>query len=220
MKDMSIRELLSQLWHSDWSEGKDATPWDCTFQAGEERDIEWARFRALGTTRKTWYRSYVSSWVGVHGPTFSFPSINLNLSSLQTQLINPSEPFHIPSYARILTSAPMWVTAYVMGGFDFHKIKPMPKFLADYISGPSEQEEDDDISDGSSTVFEDAVENVVPSREAQPDRGSPPYDVPKYLLPEDKYFANDGVVPLVSQWHPGHCEYVFSVSHSSHCFPR
>lgn len=66
MKDMSIFQLARQLWRSDWSEGKDATPWDCTFEAGELRDDEFARFREMGMGTKTWYRSYATTYVSRH----------------------------------------------------------------------------------------------------------------------------------------------------------
>ena len=134
---------------------------------------------------------------------------SLNSSSLQTHPLNPGEPYHIPSFSRIFTAAPMWVTSYVMGGFDFHKIKPMPKFLANCLAERSEEECEDDISDGGSVVFEDS--DMLPASELPFDHRSSADDASKYQLPSDGYFANDGVVPLVSQFHPGDCEYVLPV---------
>jgi len=73
MRDMSIWGLMKQLYQSDWAETKDATPWDCTFAAGECRDDEFARFRKRGMgTAKTWYRSYCMSYVSIF-IVFSFP---------------------------------------------------------------------------------------------------------------------------------------------------
>ena len=66
MKDISPLHFLKQLWKSDWSEGRDAIPWDCTFEASEERDEEWERSIALqGSRSRTWFRSYVSNFVSI-----------------------------------------------------------------------------------------------------------------------------------------------------------
>jgi hypothetical protein len=223
MKDMSFPGFLRQLWCSDWAEGKDAIPWDCTFQAGEDRDLEWERFRGGGG--RTWYRSYVNSWVSVHAP----PSIRSlkNLLSLQTELSNPQEPFHTP---KRFAATPMWLLSWIMGGFDFHKIKPLPKFLADRLSRSSEEEVDDYLSEdfntlddpeggilvSSETLSETSSEtSFETSSETASEQDTLADGDPKPVL-EEKHFANDGMVPFFSQWHPGDCEYVFSVPRSAH----
>ena len=59
-RDASFRDFLEQLWKSDWSESRDATPYDVTFQAGEEREA--AGEGMVNPT--TWYRSYCATLVG------------------------------------------------------------------------------------------------------------------------------------------------------------
>lgn len=65
MFDISPFELVKQLYHSDWAQSKDATPWDCSFAAGEGRDEEFNRFRRSSMGSRTWYRSYCMSYVSI-----------------------------------------------------------------------------------------------------------------------------------------------------------
>src|SRR5258708_20795505 len=66
MKEISPFQFFKQMWKSDWSEGRDAIPWDCTFEASDERDEEWTRGIVLqGSRGKTWFRSYLSNFVGI-----------------------------------------------------------------------------------------------------------------------------------------------------------
>ncbi|KAF8316034.1 hypothetical protein DL93DRAFT_2154854 [Clavulina sp. PMI_390] len=106
-------ELIRQLIHSDWSESKDATPWDTTFTASEERDEEYYRFRAKqtegGREGKTWYRAYVMSY---------------------TERSDPTEPYHGPRSSGFLTSPFFWWTSMRTGQFDFNSLPNLPKFLS------------------------------------------------------------------------------------------
>jgi hypothetical protein len=57
--ETTFRSLLKQLCRSDWAEGRDAAPFDVTFEAAEERE-------ALGeglSNAGTFYRSYVACMV-------------------------------------------------------------------------------------------------------------------------------------------------------------
>lgn len=60
-QELTFAAFLSQLRKSDWAESRDALPFDCTFQAAEERELEegWE----LG--KRTWYRSYATSMVSI-----------------------------------------------------------------------------------------------------------------------------------------------------------
>ena len=58
-RDASFGEFLSQLRKSDWSESRDATPFDATFQAAEEREIA----REGAPNARTYYRSYCATLV-------------------------------------------------------------------------------------------------------------------------------------------------------------
>ena len=58
-RDVSLRSLLGQLWKSDWAESRDATPFDATFQAAEEREDA-----GEGAPHpRTYYRSYCATLV-------------------------------------------------------------------------------------------------------------------------------------------------------------
>ncbi|KAF8323288.1 hypothetical protein DL93DRAFT_2151564 [Clavulina sp. PMI_390] len=110
---ISPLELLRQLYHSDWSESKDATPWDTTFTASEERDEDYQRFRAKqtlgGREGRTWYRAYAMSY---------------------TDRSDTAEPYHAPRNSRFLTSPFFWWTAMKTGQFDFSSLPTLPKFLS------------------------------------------------------------------------------------------
>lgn len=57
--DLSFLDLLKQLWHSDWAQSKDATPYDVTFEAVDEReDIGEGKVHP-----KTFYRSHAAYMV-------------------------------------------------------------------------------------------------------------------------------------------------------------
>ena len=58
----TFMEFLRQLWRSDWAEGKDATPYDVTFEAAETRE-------SMGEgmcNPNTFYTSYAAYMVGRH----------------------------------------------------------------------------------------------------------------------------------------------------------
>lgn len=57
--ESTFSSFLRQLWHSDWAEGRDATPFDVTFQAAEERE---AKLEGAVNPR-TYYQSYAATMV-------------------------------------------------------------------------------------------------------------------------------------------------------------
>lgn len=109
-----VRELLKQLWKSDWAEGRDCAPWECTFA---ERELDrwedgWGLEHSHAKTRtgKTWYRSYAG------GMTLLDPSTG------------PGGPaFHRPETYWSLS--PLTFTSHLIGRFDYSKLSPLPSFV-------------------------------------------------------------------------------------------
>lgn len=58
-KELPFVDWLRHLWSSDWAESRDATPFDVTFEAADERESN-----AEGCVHpRTYYRSHVASMV-------------------------------------------------------------------------------------------------------------------------------------------------------------
>ena len=54
--ESSFASFLCHLWRSDWAEGRDATPFDVTFEAADEREANYE-----GTCHpRTFYTSYAA----------------------------------------------------------------------------------------------------------------------------------------------------------------
>ncbi|KAJ7596657.1 alpha/beta-hydrolase [Mycena floridula] len=148
--DSSWRDLLKQLWKSDWAESRDAAPYDVTFEAVDERE-------SLGECKPhptTFYRSHVAC---------------------MTRQISSEHHRHIPSVLHGLTSPIMYFSARLVGSFDFSTLHPPPSFI------PLSQSHD--IEKGSVS----GNSNILQAQLGE------------------EYWANDGVVPLFSQWHPNRC---------------
>jgi hypothetical protein len=65
-RDIPFTSLLKQLWKSDWAESRDATPFDVTFQAADERESN-----AEGTVDpETFYQSHVALMVKNYSSSF------------------------------------------------------------------------------------------------------------------------------------------------------
>ncbi|KAF8330408.1 uncharacterized protein EI90DRAFT_3060651 [Cantharellus anzutake] len=212
MSEISPVEFLKQLWKSDWSGGKDCIPWDCTFEAAEERDEEYLRTGAsLG---KTWYRSYVTTF---------------------TNRADPVEPYHVPFLRRIASSPPMWLSAFITGGYDFSTIRPVPSFLRRTKPSSSEfpcsppSPSGSSISSAYDSETESEYFSVDEDSDAETVTGDTPFPTSlamERILDEDEateggelknpfelgeaYYSNDGVAPVFSLWHPGSCS-------SEHC---
>ena len=61
-KELPFIDWLRQLWSSDWARSRDATPFDVTFEAADERESS-----TEGHVHpRTYYRSHVASMVGLH----------------------------------------------------------------------------------------------------------------------------------------------------------
>jgi len=85
---------------------------------------------------------------------------------------------HEPSLGHILT-LPLYLTSRIMGSFDFCRIRPVPSFLDNTVRSPA-------------IAMTPEGESYVSSRAHH-----------EQLCQE--YWANDGIVPVFSQWHPLSC---------------
>lgn len=104
-REASFASFLRQtFWRSDWGEGKDATPYDATFSAMDERESE----NEGAVHPGTFYRSYAASMTR---PTQS----------------NGPTSHHRPPIGQALY--PFFLTSKAMGVFDFSALKPVPSFM-------------------------------------------------------------------------------------------
>jgi len=167
--ESSWTNLLKQLWKSDWAQSRDATPYDVTFEAADERE-------SIGEGKvnpNTFYRSHVAC---------------------TTQQISDSDRRHAPSLLQI-TSPVMYFTARAVGMFDYSTLQPPPSFIPAAVI-PS-----------ASTNDHDAERCVIRADPAVVQRNL-----------GEEYWANDGVVPIFSQWHPQPCRSTNCI-HLSQCKP-
>ncbi|KAL5533939.1 hypothetical protein ACEPAG_399 [Sanghuangporus baumii] len=161
-QECSFISFLRHLWQSDWAEGRDATPFDVTFEAADERDANGEGH----CNPNTYYTSYtafftnrVSSENGKHSP--------------------PLTNIRIP---------PLYFSARSIGSFDFESLVPQPSFV------PDRRTPLDDFA---------LVKPGVLRRASQVEDLS------------EHYWANDGVVPVFSQWHPRECAETRCIHHES-----
>ncbi|KAF9270020.1 alpha/beta-hydrolase [Marasmius fiardii PR-910] len=143
--DISFLSFLKQLWRSDWAESRDATPYDVTFAAADEREAE--------MEGKTWSQTFYRS--------FSGAMTHKNSESNQ----------HLPTFG--FGPIPLYFTSRAIGTFDFSQIEPPPSFL----------------------------KQCSPTSSRDLERG----EAKEYESLSEQYYANDGVVPVFSQWHPYSC---------------
>ncbi|KAF7337437.1 hypothetical protein MSAN_02216400 [Mycena sanguinolenta] len=132
--------MQTALWKSDWAESRDATPFDVTFQAADERESD-----GEGVIEpETFYQSHVA---------------------VMTRQYSKSSRMQMPTLNHI-TSPMMYICARLMGKFDYSILRPSPSF---------HQLDDCVFTTGSETSM------------------------------GEEYWANDGVVPIFSRWHPLPC---------------
>ncbi|KAF7979393.1 hypothetical protein HWV62_42494 [Athelia sp. TMB] len=102
-RDMSLRGLVGQLVRSEWGASRDAAPFDVTFAASDERDC---KMEGL-VNEKTYYRSFVAS---------------------MTRKSGKDTNHHVPTINSLLLP-PFYLSARLMGAFDFISLSPAPSFL-------------------------------------------------------------------------------------------
>ncbi|KAI0784978.1 alpha/beta-hydrolase [Abortiporus biennis] len=137
MRHSSFMSFVKHLWHSEWAEGRDATPFDVTFGAADERE---ETMEGL-LNPATFYRSYAASITKPHAST--------------------------ASSSNSIYAVPLYLASLAMNSFDFSSIYPTPSFLS---------------------------ENQTTNKHPQNSHST-----------HDSWYANDGVVPVFSQWHPFSC---------------
>ncbi|KAJ7751269.1 alpha/beta-hydrolase [Mycena maculata] len=142
-RDVSVVSLLKQLWRSDWAEGRDATPFDVTFQAADERESS----EEGDPDPETFYQSHVA-WM--------------------TRKRRHFESYHTPSIYHV-ASPLMYISSRFIGIFNYSTLRPFPSFF------PQE------------------------STRCDPSVADSAFDM------GEEYWANDGIVPIFSQWHPHSC---------------
>ncbi|KAF8330370.1 uncharacterized protein EI90DRAFT_3016812 [Cantharellus anzutake] len=195
-----FNELWEQIQRSSWTESKDTASWDSTFQAAEESSqLFW--LNAKKNPSRTWFRSYAASMT--------------ERESLDT-------PFHTPNISKFFPTPALYFSARLIGRFDFSSISPTPAFLFPPSSDPpppstryftpastpylsplrsstlillsdSDEDDDDDELGYTSGPLSSSVPNAL----------------------SEKYYSNDGIVPLFSQWHPGECSTSRCIHHST-----
>lgn len=119
--ETSFLNFLRQLWKSDWAASRDATPFDATFEAADERDDNLEGI----VNPNTYYRSYVASMVS--DPSVQDMETILNRISSQTTKRTENN-HHAPSIEHLVT-LPVYLCARIMGTFDFSVLRPIPSFL-------------------------------------------------------------------------------------------
>jgi len=98
-RDASITAFWKQLWKSDWAESRDATPFDATFQAADEREANGEG----GPNPSTHYRSYVARLMDApqqRCPIPSFTDYVMTLSSTAMKSFKFQSIYPIPTFLR------------------------------------------------------------------------------------------------------------------------
>lgn len=146
----SVLTLFRQLWKRDWAESRDATPFDVTFEAADEREANGEGVLCP----QTYYRSHVACMT-------------------EREPAGSGNDLHVPSCKDAFTYA-LYLSSGVMGQFDFSTLRPAPSFAIASSHGR------DDVEQAGERAQELAL--------------------------GEEYWANDGVVPIFSQWHPLPCQ--------------
>ncbi|EJD03643.1 alpha/beta-hydrolase [Fomitiporia mediterranea MF3/22] len=223
--ESSFKEFLHHLWRSDWAEGRDATPFDCTFDAADERD---ATDKEGVCNPRTYYTSFTALFVSrekllctIKEDTHAILTLfSLNKYS-QTKRISSDGPKHSPHLSNILFP-PLYLGARAIGTFDFSALKPPPSFLRARVP---------QLNSLSPIPLSMSSKSQLPSRIAiSRVRISPKPDVEEAAKTQqnlidgtglsEHYWANDGVVPVFSQWHPRECTATKCIHHEASLSPR
>ncbi|KAF8585825.1 alpha/beta-hydrolase [Ramaria rubella] len=168
----SFSEFLRQMWRSNWAEGRDAAPYDCTFSAADERESRGEGLNNPGT----WYQSHVS--------------ISRRDSSGKLERSSPDLSF---------IYSPFYFPARNASHFNFLTIRPSPSWLRPYIEP------------GHSKMWTDPLNIAECGQSTGSSQKYAKQDVDLRTVLGEEYWANDGVVPVFSQWHPSSCSSVHCI---------
>lgn len=119
---------------------------------------------------------------------------------------------HIPHLRRFgvrdfFETLVIWAVAFIMGTYNYASIRPTPFFLqSEPKPSPSASRTDERA---------DRVLRQLPDQEKKPARPSRSRALSTTVKENElvrrqdalgeEYYANDGIVPVFSQWHPGEC---------------
>lgn len=117
---------------------------------------------------------------------FSTHNADNNTSLLQTRRTSLENNTHSPPLSQIFNT-PLYICSRTMGSFDYSILRPIPSFLIETPQSPTISKDKTYHSD-----IEKGLHPTVPSSPTPIELG-------------EEYWANDGVVPLFSQWHPLAC---------------
>ncbi|KAI0778326.1 alpha/beta-hydrolase [Trametes elegans] len=105
-RETSLRSLMGQLWKSDWAESRDATPYDATFEAADERES----LKEGAVNPKTFYRSYCAT------------------------LLPSDQPRRPHSWLSRAMAWPFHLSCSLIAAFDFSSLRPIPAFTTTVAS--------------------------------------------------------------------------------------
>ncbi|PAV22511.1 alpha beta-hydrolase [Pyrrhoderma noxium] len=198
-RESSFSELLCHLWKSNWAESRDATPFDVTFEAADLRDVE-------GEGRcntRTYYRSYTSC-------------MTTRSSS------SPYDPRHWPSNSSVLFP-PLYLSAHSIGTFDFSALIPQPSFVSLpsplEFSTPTKNTKEEELctSSSPSPPSPNSANRLPPIKACDDDEvdiDTCAHASKHVPVLREEHFANDGIVPVFSQWHPLDCAQTQCIHHN------
>lgn len=227
LNDQSFCQYLKRLFKPNgWAESKDTASYDCTFEAAADRDNRFWRTTEndaspVNVKGKTWIRTYVASMTARktadqthHAPEwdqlmeagplyFSSSSLGkLNFASIRPLPVFPSarttsQPTLGERRALTRQTSPHHDPLYSPSP------SPTPSTLSSGPSAPSSSSPFE-LTEATPTPLT-PYDPTLPSESTGHDQRSPqPPLLDLDHLPEE-YFANDGIVPVFSQWHPGAC---------------
>ncbi|TFK56698.1 alpha/beta-hydrolase [Heliocybe sulcata] len=178
-KHINLREFLQQMWKSDWAESRDVAPYDVTFEAIDARERLVDGDGEGMVCEGTFYQSYVACMTERIGS--------------ETALHAPTSLFHKP------TRTPLYLGARFIGSFDYSVLRPAPSFFP--------QSQTDDTKDSPSINADMLFPKTSSDSETESDieGGLRSISRPEKGKMGQEYWANDGVVPIFSQWHPHAC---------------
>lgn len=183
----SFRSFLRQLRRSEWAESRDATPYDVTFDAADERESQ----REGKVNPRTYYRSYCATLVSYCIGRHRKQQLLTRCGVQDDTEVHPNDETFARRWLSRLVALPMRMSSATIAQFDFSSLRPIPAFMATVAAASRAS-----MKPTSDATIEDGVIDVANGGD--------------YLSMALR--ANDGVVPLFSQWHPLDCRYVTSVS--------
>ncbi|CAO1634083.1 unnamed protein product [Sympodiomycopsis kandeliae] len=215
---MDFKSLRKQWQKSDWAEGRDCAPWDCTVferlkQESASHGQHWGAYQSdhvLQIPRedvdRTWYCTVAAYMTTPQG------------QREQQDVLCHQAPYFVGTST---TPSPLTLTANWIGKYDYSSLTPVPAFwrekeeivYAESLQVPLQCDSGYSSCD-STSVSLPASGSATPRRKAV--KHSSCVDLAsidleavsttsKAVSSREAWLANDGVVPLASQFHPRDC---------------